>query len=173
MSARAIAILGKKKSAERRANLKIKSECPALQYGYQKMQNFTLNPNPKAKLKKMHAKKLFSKNCFFASFLQKTFYWCNFSQFHLQIWSKHKILCFWYPYWPIWGKKVLGCMLKKIFCVKIGQNGSQKAQNFILIPNLKMKLRKNGKVEVDFIKILKKQLLMEGHYSPGAHFPFT
>jgi len=31
---------------------------------------------------------------------------------------------------------------KKIFSVKIGQNGYQNAQNFILIPNLKMKLRK-------------------------------
>jgi len=41
-------------------------------------------------------------------------------------------------------KKVVGCMLRKIFCVKIGQNGYQNAQNFILFPNLKMKLRKSG-----------------------------
>jgi len=40
------------------------------QYGYQKMQNFTLISNPKAKLKKTHAKKLFSKNCFFDQFLK-------------------------------------------------------------------------------------------------------
>jgi hypothetical protein len=40
------------------------------QYGYHEMQNFTLIPNPKAKLKKTHAKKLFSKNCFFDQFLK-------------------------------------------------------------------------------------------------------
>jgi len=32
MSARAIAIHGKEKSGERRANLEIKSECPALEF---------------------------------------------------------------------------------------------------------------------------------------------
>jgi len=64
-------------------------------------------------------------------------------------------------------------MLRKIFCVEIGQNGYQNAQNYILLPNLKMKLRKSGKVEVDFIKILKKQLFMGAQYSSGALSPFT
>ena len=38
-------------------------------------------------------------------------------------------------------------MLRKIFCVKIGQNGYQNAQNFILIPNLKTKLKKRATIE--------------------------
>ena len=36
----------------------------------------------------------------------------------------------------------MGCIFKKIFSDKIGQNEYQNAQNFILIPNLKTKLRK-------------------------------
>ena len=60
------------------------------QYGYLKMQNFTRIPNPKAKIKKKHStKKLFTKNCPFASFCKIILY---FSQFRLQIWNENKIL---------------------------------------------------------------------------------
>ena len=53
--------------------------------------------NPKAKLNKKHDKKVIIKKLLFASFLEITFYWCTFSQFHLQIWNKHKILRFLVP----------------------------------------------------------------------------
>ena len=43
---------------------------------------------------KRTTKKLLSNNCFFVSFLKITFYRFTFSQFHLQIWNKHKILRF-------------------------------------------------------------------------------
>jgi len=39
-------------------------------------------------------------------------------------------------------KKKMDCILEKIISVKIGQNGYQNSQNFILIPNMKTKLRK-------------------------------
>ena len=94
-------------------------------------------------------KKFLSKNSFFASFFKITFYWFLFSQFHLQIWNKHKILRF-------LRKKNLDCILKKIFSVKIGQSGYQNAQNFILILNLKMKLRK---IKIYLEKLAKGQFL--------------
>jgi len=54
------------------------------------MQNLTLIPNPKAKFKKKHStKKLFTKNCPFASFFKINL---HFSQFRLQIWNENKIL---------------------------------------------------------------------------------
>ena len=57
------------------------------------MQNFTLIPNPKAKLKKKHStKKLFTKNCPFACFFKINLYLRTFSQHHLQIWNENKIL---------------------------------------------------------------------------------
>jgi len=53
------------------------------------MQNSTLIPNPKAKLKKHSTKKLITQNCHFASFFKINLY---FSQFRLQIWNDNKIL---------------------------------------------------------------------------------
>ena len=107
------------------------------QYGYQKTQYFTLIPNPKAKLKKNACQKSYSQKLLFCQFFKITFYWCTFSQFHLQIWNKHKILSFLIPVLNNLREKNLGCILKKIISVKIGQNGYQNTQNFILIPNLK------------------------------------
>ena len=77
----------------------------------------------KTEIKRM-TKKLFSKNCSFVSFLKITFYWCTFSQFHLPIWNKHKILRFLIPILTyLREKKNFACISKKIFSVKIGQNG--------------------------------------------------
>ena len=57
------------------------------------MQNFTLIPNPKAKLKKKHStKKLFTKNCPFASFFKINLYLCTFFEFRLKTWNENKIL---------------------------------------------------------------------------------
>jgi hypothetical protein len=106
-------------------------------------------------------KKLLSKNCFFASFFEITFYWCTFSQFHLQIWNKHKILRFLVPILTYLRKKNLACILKKIFSVKIGQNGYQNAQNFILIPNLKTKLRKRAQIKIYLEKTSKRAVFCE------------
>jgi len=75
-------------------------------------------------------KKLLSKNSFFASFLKITFYWFTFSQFHLQIWNKHKILRFLIPILTYLRKKNFGCILKKIFSVKIGQKWVPKCAEF-------------------------------------------
>ena len=38
--------------------------------------------------------------------------------------------------------------MKKIFSVKIGQIGYQNAQNFILIPNLKTKLKRKAQIKI-------------------------
>ena len=80
-------------------------------------------------------KKLFSKNCFFDSFFKLTFYQCTFSQFLLQIWNKHKILQFLAP--------ILN-YLRKNLSAQIGQCGYENEQNFMLISNLKTKLRKSA-----------------------------
>ena len=58
-------------------------------------------------------KKLFPKNCFFASFLKITFNECTFSQFRLQIWNKHKILRFLVPILTYFKKKVFSSIKKK------------------------------------------------------------
>ena len=108
------------------------------------MQNFTLIPNPKAKLKKKHStKKLFTKNCPFASFFKINLY---FSQFRLQIWNENKILRILVPILTYFNTKYFSqhTVHPKTFYPQIGQNGYQKMQNFMLIPNLKMKLRKSG-----------------------------
>ena len=66
------------------------------QYGYLKIHNFILIPNLKAKFKKKHStKKLFTKNCPFASFFKINLY---FSQFRLQIWNESKTLRILDPY---------------------------------------------------------------------------
>ena len=106
-------------------------------------------------------KKLLSKNSFFASFFEITFYWFTFSQFHLQIWNKHKILRFLIPILTYLRKRNCGCILKKIFSVKIGQNGYQNAQNFILIPNLKTKLRKSVQIKIYLEKTSKRAVFCE------------
>ena len=97
---------------------------------------------------KTHDKKVIIKKLLFCKFFEITFYWCTFSQFHLQIWNKHKILLFFVPILTYLRGKNLACILKKIFSVKIGQNGYQNAQNFILIPNLKTKLRKRAQIKI-------------------------
>ena len=56
--------------------------------------------------KKRMTKKFFSKSGSFASFLKITFYQCTFSQFHLQIWNKHKILRFLVPILTYLRKKI-------------------------------------------------------------------
>ena len=116
------------------------------------MQNFTLIPNPKAKLKKNTTKKLFTKNCPFASFFKINL---NFFQFLLQIWNENKILHILVP--------ILTYLknLKYFF-----QNTSQfffssnrsicVPKNFMLNPNLKMKLRKSAPIKSYFEKTSKK-----------------
>ena len=47
-------------------------------------------------------------------------------------------------------------MLRKIFCVKIGENGYQNEQNFMLISNLKTKLRKSAPIKSYLKKTTKK-----------------
>ena len=66
------------------------------------------------------------------------------------IWNENKILRILVPILTYLRIKSYGlyCMLRKNFCVKIGQNGYQNAQNFILIPNLKTKLRKSAQVKI-------------------------
>ena len=46
--------------------------------------------------------------------------------------------------------------IKKIVSVKIGQNGYQNAQNFILIPNMKTKLRISAKIKI-YLEITSKR----------------
>ena len=45
-------------------------------------------------------------------------------------------------------KKDFGFILRKIFSVKICQNGYQNAQNFKLVINLKTKLRKSAQIKI-------------------------
>jgi len=54
----------------------------------------------------------------------------------------------------------LGCILKKIFIVIIGQNGYQNAQICNLIPNLKMKLRKSAQIKIHVEKLPKGQFFV-------------
>ena len=112
--------------------------------------------------KKNAWQKSYSKKLFFASFLKIPFYLCTFSQCHLQIWNKHKILRFLVPI-PVLTylrEKKLGCILNKIFSVKIGQNGYQNVQNFIFIPNLKMKLRKSVQIKIYLEKTSKRAVFL-------------
>ncbi len=69
----------------------------------------------------------------------------TFSQLHLQIWNKNKILRILVPILTYFNTKYFSqhTVHPKTFYPQIGQNGYQKMQNFMLIPNLKMKLRKS------------------------------
>ena len=58
----------------------------------------------------------------------------------------------------------MACILKKIFSVKIGQNGYQNAQNFILIPNLKMKLRKRAQIKIYLEKTIKRAVFVNNFF---------
>jgi len=69
---------------------------------------------------------------------------CTFSQFRHQIWNKHNILRFLVPILTYLRKKVFCCILRKILSAQIGQYGYQNEQNFMLISNLKTKLRKSA-----------------------------
>ena len=55
----------------------------------------------------------------------------------------------------------MDCILEKIISVKIGQNGYQNAQNFILIPNLKTKLRKRAQIKIYLEKTSKRAVFCE------------
>ena len=68
----------------------------------------------------------------------------------------HKILRFWVPILTYLREKNLDCILEKIISVKIGQNGYKNVQNFILIPNLKTKLRKIDRKKRFILKKLAK-----------------
>ena len=48
-----------------------------------------------------------------------------------------------------------------MYSVKIGQNGYQNAQNFILIPNLKTKLRKRAQIKIHLEKTSKRAVFGE------------
>ena len=58
-------------------------------------------------------------------------------------------------------EKKLWLYFEKIFSVKIGQNGYQNAQNFILIPNLKTKLRKSVQIKIYLEKTSKRAVFCE------------
>jgi len=112
------------------------------------MQNSTLIPNPKAKLKKHSTKKLITQNCHFASFFKIKLY---FSQFRLQIWNDNKILRILVPILTYFNKKFFFPKYSPFFS-QVGQYGYPKTQNFMLIPNVKMKLRKKSTNEKLFLK---------------------
>jgi len=121
------------------------------------MQNFTLIPNPKAKFKKKRsAKKLFTQNCSFASFFKINLYVCPFSQVRLQIWNENKILRILVPILTYFNTKYFLQNTGQFFSPQIGQYGYQKSQNVMLIPNLKMKLRKSTPIKSYFKKTCKK-----------------
>jgi len=117
-----------------------------------KTENFTLIPNPKSKLKKTLNQKFFSKNCPFASFFKINLYLCTFSQFCLQIWNKNKILSILVPILTYFNTKyfVLNTAQHFFSSNTVGQYGYQKTLNFMLIPNLKMKLRKSALIKSYF-----------------------
>ena len=119
------------------------------------MQNLTLIPNPKAKLKKKHSTtKLFTKNCPFASCFKINLY---FSQIRLQIWNENKILRILVPILTYFNTNYFFQNTVQIFFSQVGQYGYPKTQNFMLIPNLKMKLRKSAPIKSYFKKLAKKQ----------------
>ena len=55
----------------------------------------------------------------------------------------------------------MACILEKIFSVKIGQNGYLNVQSFILIPNLKTKLRKSAQIKIYLEKTGKRAVFGE------------
>ena len=61
----------------------------------------------------MHEKKVIIKKLLFISFLKITFYRSTFSQFHLQIWNKHKILRFFGTHIDLFDEKKFQLYLKK------------------------------------------------------------
>jgi len=61
----------------------------------------------------------------------------------------------------LFDEKRFRCISRKIFCVKIGKNGYQNAQNFMLIPILKTKLRKNSQRKFYFLKTSKRAVFWE------------
>ena len=67
--------------------------------------------------KKRMSESYYQKTAFLINFW-KNFFSALFLNFIFRFGISIKFCVFWYPYWPIWGKKVLVCMLRKIFCVK-------------------------------------------------------
>ena len=120
------------------------------------MQNFTLIPNLKAKFKKTLYLKVIHKNCPFACFFKINLYLHTFSQFRLQIWNENKILRILVPILTYLNTKYFFQKQAKFFFPQIGQYGYQKTQNFMLIPNLKIKLRKSEPIKSNFKKTSKK-----------------
>ena len=59
--------------------------------------------------------------------------------------------------------------MKKIFSVKIGQNGYQNAQNFILIPNLKKKLKKRAQIKI-YLEKTSKWAVFENNFLVECFF---
>ena len=93
---------------------------------------------------------LFTKNCPFASFFKINLY---FSQFRLQSWNENKILRILVPILTYFNTKYyFQNTAKFFFSPQIGQYGYQKTQNFMLIPNLRMKLRKSAPIKSYFLK---------------------
>ena len=106
--------------------------------------------------KKSSTKRLFTQNCSFASFFQINLYLCPFSLFRLQIWNENKILRILVPILTYFNTKFFFKIQAKFFFPQIGQYGYQKTQNFMLIPNLKMKLRKSTPIKSYLKKTCKK-----------------
>ena len=116
------------------------------------MQNFTLIPNTKAKTNKHSTKKLFTKNCPFASFFKINLYLSPFSQFRLQILNENKILRILAPILTYFNTKYFFQKTAQSFFPQIGQYGYLKMQNLTLILNPKAKLKKKHSTKKLFTK---------------------
>jgi len=111
------------------------------------MQNLTLIPDPKTKLKKYSSKKLFTKDCPLARFFKRNLY---FSQFRLQIWNENKILRILVPILTYFDTNYFIQNTVQIFFFS-SKYGYPNMQNFMLITILKMKLRKSAPIK-SFLK---------------------
>ena len=60
--------------------------------------------------------------------------------------------------------------MEKIISVNIGQNGYRNAQNFILIPILKTKLKKSAQIKIYLEKTSKRTVFCEYGYPKTQNF---
>jgi len=123
------------------------------------MQNLTLIPNSKAKLKKNTTKKLFTKNCPFASFFKINLY---FSQFLLQIWNENKILCILVPTLTYLDSKYFFQNTAQIFFSQV--IWVQKNEEFYAYSKSEIKLRKSEPLKSYLKKTSKKSVFYNNFF---------
>ena len=108
-------------------------------------------------IEKRHDKKIIIEKLLFCQILKNNFSLVHFFSISSYIWKKHKTPRILVPILTYFNTKYFFQKTGQIFFPQIGQCGFQKTQNFMLIPNLKMKLRKGALITSYFKKLPKKQ----------------